>query len=179
MVLVDSSNEGQGPRLRAGWGLRRGTASIRRALWQRLRVPGVYRLAAETGLTNDRDDIASHYPPELAGPVLAVRLTGKARRTVSHDSLLLNTNVSQPSGLGSLPLTVLTAAGSDSTWMALQDELAQLSTCSAHVVAEDGGHNLNRDNPALVISVVRDLHSRLAVARQGPASARGTDGGTG
>jgi hypothetical protein len=46
--------------------------------------------------------------------------------------------------------------------MALQAELASLSTVSTHIVAPEGGHYLQRDNPALVISAIRGLHDRAA-----------------
>jgi pimeloyl-ACP methyl ester carboxylesterase len=77
-----------------------------------------------------------------------------------------------------LPLAVITSAEVDPNfvpgshwyrarsrfypgWVVLQNELATLSTNSTYVVAEHGGHHLNRDNPELVAEVVIDLVKRI------------------
>jgi pimeloyl-ACP methyl ester carboxylesterase len=69
--------------------------------------------------------------------------------------------------LGDLPLTVVTASesgrGSDGypEWLALQNEMAALSANSTHIVADHGGHHLNRDNPELVAQIIADLVERV------------------
>ncbi len=84
--------------------------------------------------------------------------------------------------LGDLPLAVLTSAEIDPNypsrrqrarsrfyvgWRVLQDELPALSADSTHVVAEYGGHHLNRDNAELVSEVVVGLVSRVRRGRSG------------
>jgi len=74
----------------------------------------------------------------------------------------------QPPELGSLPLTVLTAAESaqsEPRWEQLQAELAATSAHSQHVIA-DGGHYLQEDDPALVIGAIRDLQAGISGTQQ-------------
>jgi pimeloyl-ACP methyl ester carboxylesterase len=78
--------------------------------------------------------------------------------------MLMARSHDQAPGLGDLPLTVLTAAGPDPTWMALQAELVGISTASVHTVAARGGHNLHADAPDLVIAAIRDLLARIGAA---------------
>jgi pimeloyl-ACP methyl ester carboxylesterase len=76
--------------------------------------------------------------------------------------------------LGDLPLAVITASERDPSlragrrvqrvrarfypeWAQLQDELADLSANSTHVVAVNAGHHVHWDDPRLVIQVVADL----------------------
>jgi hypothetical protein len=90
--------------------------------------------------------------------------------------------------LGRLPLAVVTSSEFDPGyelggkraqvrsrmypgWRVLQDELATLSSTSTYVVAEYGGHHLNRDNPELVAQVLVDLVQRVrSQERHGSAS---------
>jgi pimeloyl-ACP methyl ester carboxylesterase len=84
--------------------------------------------------------------------------------------------------LGDLPLPVVTSSELDPNrppgsrtqharsrfypaWMALQRELAMLSTNTTHVVAEHAGHRVHRDDPELVTRVVANLikQTRLPV----------------
>src|ERR1700684_4023023 len=81
--------------------------------------------------------------------------------------------------LGDLPLAVITGSERDPSlqagrraqrararfypaWAPLQDELADLSANSTHVVAANAGHPVHCDDPGLVIQVVADLvrHAR-------------------
>jgi pimeloyl-ACP methyl ester carboxylesterase len=81
---------------------------------------------------------------------------------------------------GDLPLVVVSAgrsfdkffpAGEKETgpmnekWMRLQDELAQLSTNSVHMVSETATHGIAREQPEFVIAAVRKV-LQLAVAHQ-------------
>lgn len=60
--------------------------------------------------------------------------------------------------LGDLPLVVLTAGNNlESVWQSLQDELASLSTNSAHVIAEGSGHFIHLDRPDLVITAIQQV----------------------
>lgn len=60
--------------------------------------------------------------------------------------------------LGALPLTVVTALARpnyDGVWPAMQRELAALSECSTHLLAERSGHYVHRDEPDVVVDAVR------------------------
>ena len=73
--------------------------------------------------------------------------------------------------LGATPLVVLTAgepgngtSWADRRWNAEQVKAARLSTNSLHLIAENAGHIVQRDQPRIVINAVRKL---LAAARTG------------
>jgi pimeloyl-ACP methyl ester carboxylesterase len=170
MVLIDSSHEDQGQRLRAEGYWRRGTAIL---LWfafrRRVRVLGLRRLAVAAGRSQLNEEIARTIPPEFAAAARAINLTTRHRRTVVQEIMLMARSHEQPPNLGGLPLTVLTAADRDPTWMALQAELAGISTASVHTVASRGGHYLHNDEPDLVISAIRDLVTRIRGAPGGSA----------
>jgi pimeloyl-ACP methyl ester carboxylesterase len=68
------------------------------------------------------------------------------------------TKSTPPQSLGDLPLLVLTA-GTDPTWVKMQDELASLSTNSTHVIVEDGDHYLQFFQPEIVIEAVEKMLS--------------------
>jgi pimeloyl-ACP methyl ester carboxylesterase len=73
--------------------------------------------------------------------------------------------------LGALPLVVLTRGHSplpssfpagtrarlEGVWRVLQDELAGLSTRSAHVLARQSGHFIQLDQPALVVGAIQQV----------------------
>lgn len=162
MVLIDSSHEDQVRRLRAEGFWRRGAPIL---LWYafrwRVRFLGLRRLAVMTGHSQLNTYIARDIPPEYADTARAINLTARHRLASVRELLLIIRSHGQPPSLGDLPLTVLTAAGRDPTWMAMQAELASLSTASTHIVASRGGHYLQRDEPSLVISAIRDLVARV------------------
>ena len=70
-----------------------------------------------------------------------------------------------PGGLGNRPLIVLTRGpggrtGTDSLWQAwygLQQDLAQLSANTRHVVSDSPDHYLNHGDPRLVIAAITDV----------------------
>lgn len=161
MVLIDSSHEDQARRRRAD-GFWRGSP---RVLWyvlrQRARVLGLRRLAVQAGTSELNAEIARDIPPEFAAAARAINLTARHRRAVVHELMLMTRSHGRPPGLGGLPMTVLTAAGRDPIWMQMQAELAALSTASMHIVAAHGGHYLQRDEPDLVASAIRDLMARI------------------
>lgn len=156
LVLIDSSHEDQVRRLRAeGWWGHPPVSTVRHALKRgtRLLFLGLYRLLS-------REDV-SDVPPEYAGAAHAVSLTARARRADLRELLLTLRPHGSPPDLGELPLTVLTAADRDATWNAMQAELATISTESTHIVADHGGHFLQRDNPELVRAAIRDMIARI------------------
>jgi len=156
MVLIDSSHEDQARRWRAGR-FRRPWFILRR----RARLLGLRRLAVVAGFSQLNAEIARDVPPEFAAAARAVNLTARHRRAVVRELMLITRSRGRPQELGALPLTVLTAAGREAAWMELQAELAGLSTASKHVVATQGGHYLQRDEPDLVMSAIRDLAARI------------------
>jgi len=86
--------------------------------------------------------------------------------------------------LGTLPLTVVTSSEHDPSrtpgspadrrrsrwyvtlWSLLQVEFASLSRDSSHIIAERAGHQIHRDDPELVVSILRDLVSRACQPRK-------------
>jgi len=90
--------------------------------------------------------------------------------------------LAESKNLGDLPLVVLSAEKSidvealqsiglpgdfpideiQPIWLALQDELAALSTNSTHVIAEGSGHAIHLDRPDLVIATIRQVLSQVA-----------------
>lgn len=162
MVLIDSSHEDQARRRRAD-GMWRGGAprTFWYALRRRARVLGLRRLAVQAGFSDLNSEIARDVPPEFAAAARAINLTARHRRAVVRELMLMTRSHGRPPDLGGLPLTVLTAAGRDATWMQMQAELVKLSTASRHIVAAHGGHYLQRDEPDLVASAIRDLMARI------------------
>lgn len=160
MVLIDSSHEDQVRRLRAeGWWSNPPVSTVRHALKRgtRLLFLGLYRLLS-------REDL-SDVPPEYAGAARAVGLTARARRADLRELLLTLRSHGDPPDLGALPLTVLTAANRDATWNAMQAEIAAISTESTHIVADFGGHFLQRDNPDLVRGAILEMLTRVRSLR--------------
>jgi len=157
IVLIDSSHEDQA-RLR-------GRGTVARTLWfalrRRARVLGLRRLAVLAGFSELNAEIARDVPPEFAAAARAINLTARHRGAVVRELMLMTRLHGHPPGLGAMPLTVLTAAGRDATWLQMQAELAGLSTVSTHIIAAHGGHYLQRDEPDLVASAIRDLMARI------------------
>jgi pimeloyl-ACP methyl ester carboxylesterase len=156
LVLIDSSHEDQVRRLRAeGWWSHPPVSTVRHALKRgtRLLFLGLYRQLS-------REDV-SDVPPEYADAARAVGLTARARYTDLRELLLTLRPHGGPPDLGALPLTVLTAADRDATWNAMQAELATISTESTHIVADHGGHFLQRDNPELVRAAIKGMLARI------------------
>jgi pimeloyl-ACP methyl ester carboxylesterase len=165
IVLVESSHEDQGKRT-GGVDWRYGPAMhIVMAARRQARILGVRRLAASLGLIRGLDAmVAREAPPEHAGADRAILLSARQRRASVGELLMAARMGGQPPRLGSIPLTVLTRArrpgAEPAVWAQLQDELAALSSDSAHLHAERGGHYLQFDEPDLVIKAIRDLVRR-------------------
>jgi pimeloyl-ACP methyl ester carboxylesterase len=167
LLLIDSSHQQQGVRFQVN-GRPSATLLRRRALRRRLRVLGAYRLYVMTGRGRLNAVIREDVLPEHAAASRAMDLTSRHRSTVVREMLLMARRNGPPPGLGSVPVTVLTAADHDETWMGLQEELARLSTRSVHVIADEGGHYLHRDNPKLVTAALRDLLARITAGTDAP-----------
>jgi pimeloyl-ACP methyl ester carboxylesterase len=170
LVLIDSSHEEQARRLRGGgpWASPSAVnarAALRVATWNL----GLRRLMSRAGAAAVNRPIAGDVPPDMVPAALAAGLTARHRRALVRELLLMTRSHGEPPGLGSLPLTVLSAAGQDPEWDAMQADLAALSTASTHVTAGHGGHDLHRDNPALVAGAIRDLAARARAAALAPA----------
>ena len=166
MVLVDSSHEQQAKRFAAvDW--RKGTS---RYAWEVVkrqgRILGVRRLAISLGLLPDFDsDIAREAPPEYAGAARAILLSTPHKRANVREMLMATHTWGAPPGLGSVPLTVLTALRRlDQSllpaWVQMQEELAALSSDSEHITAPEVGHYMHLDDPDLVIQAIRNLVRR-------------------
>jgi pimeloyl-ACP methyl ester carboxylesterase len=166
MVLLDSSHEDQARRFDAiGWD--KGTVAYLRVIARRqARILGARRLADRLGLMPGiGEDVAREAPPEHAGGARMIILSTRQRRTMVREMLMMTRLRGRPPGLGSVPLTVLTALerldqSRMPAWVEMQDELASLSSDSVHVTAPDAGHYVHLDDPDLVIKAVRDLVRR-------------------
>ena len=163
MLLIDSSHEDQVHRFSGGnweWD------TLRRAARRQTRILGVRRLGIRAGFTSgfDAASLDRETVPEYVGAAKAVSLTAKQRRAVVRELLLLARPQGQPQNLGDLPLTVLSAGNAKrrqwadwGTWCELQDELAALSTRSAHMYAVNADHFVHLDDPGVVVQAITDL----------------------
>jgi pimeloyl-ACP methyl ester carboxylesterase len=133
-----------------------------------MRPLGLRRMARDLGLRSTADvDWSCHRRADSA-ELLQFRAISRVTAALAGE-------------LGDLPLAVITSAEFDpkntpgsrqeharsrfyAGWVPLQKELATLSTNSTHIVANHGGHHLNRDNPELVARVMADLVKRVRSA---------------
>lgn len=150
LVLVDSSHEDQNYRLAPFREYR--PYHLRLAAWKLLRPLGLIRVAQDLG-----------FGERPVGPVKAMARTARQGRADAQEliSHALTSPGCSPPNLGDLPLLVITAGdrGEDygGVWPELQAELAALSTRSTHIVARHAGHHIHRDDPDLIVGVLRDL----------------------
>jgi len=56
----------------------------------------------------------------------------------------------------------------EQAWQQMQDELAQLSTKSTHVIAKNSGHYIQLDRPDLVIEAVRGVVDQARQIQSAP-----------
>ena len=165
MVLVDSSHENQAnSRGVYGWPYGRSDYYKNALKWQ-CYVLGVRRLRAGFGLLKELDDDTAEAVPEHAAAYRASMLSGRERRAVVSELLLMSTLSGSPPPLDSLPLTVITA-GENRTpgWREMQDELASLSDDSVHIVAEGADHYVHHDAADVIIQAVKDVVRRAGLA---------------
>jgi pimeloyl-ACP methyl ester carboxylesterase len=157
LALIDPSHPKMGERLPRSHMTHSPSGRMLYVALERARPLGIQRLSRDLALR--RADIIPW---------------ARKRRADESELLALNAICRQTGemtgDLGNLPLAVLTASefgrqdrprARYQSWLVLQDELATLSANSTHVVAEHGGHHLNRDNPELVVEVVADLVKRV------------------
>jgi pimeloyl-ACP methyl ester carboxylesterase len=172
MLLIDSSHEGQVRRFGGDrdWGV------LKRAARRQVRILGLRRLGVRAGITGgfDAASLDRETVPEYAEAAKAVSLTAKQRRAVVRELLLLARPQGQPENLGDLPLTVLSAGNAKrrqwadwSTWCELQDELAALSSHSAHMYAVNADHFVHLDDPGVVVQAITDLLGQCRGGRAG------------
>lgn len=175
LVLVDSSHENQ--MTSEMW------KSIKIQCWfdQVLRVAsqvGLLRLIGEMNLLPILEDIKreiSKYP--LAVQTLFDTYKSFCYRpdywaTISSEFANIKKSlegVQAVTSLGSLPLIVLSQGSKDSKmsdarfqkWSSLQLDLTKLSSNSQRIIAENSGHNIQLDQPELVVSEVKRLIERV------------------
>lgn len=133
-----------------------------------MRPLGLRRFSRDLGLRNNGDVLRARQRRGDAKEMLAYK--GMCRETAALAG-----------NLGDLLLAVLTSARIDPNfsprwqrrrdrfyrvWTDMQNEMAVLSTNSTHVVAQHGGHHLNRDNPELVANVLTSLVEQARAAEQ-------------
>jgi pimeloyl-ACP methyl ester carboxylesterase len=164
MVLVDSSHENQFSRFpeEVQRTLPGEYAEIRKA--QVLLPFGIPRLM---GSCEDN-------PPELKSETNAVGCQSKVFAEIMAELKSFESDPGDsltPGLLGNLPLVVLShdskqplagipaaaQAQMAQIWIAMQNELAQLSTNSSHIEVKDSGHYIQIDQPSYVIDAIRTL----------------------
>ena len=64
-----------------------------------------------------------------------------------------------PRGYDALPLVTISRASPDDHTRRRQDAVAALSSRGRHIVANRGGHWIPLDDPALLVDVIREMHS--------------------
>jgi pimeloyl-ACP methyl ester carboxylesterase len=179
MLLVDSSHEQQQTRLPQP-PARGGINTLEIA--QYLAPIGVVRLSGIVKQQIERSPAPDKLKPEL----IALYHQSHVIQTMvrESESFTLDTRATQPpASLGDLPLIVLTPGkraeptGPGITpgyvqeerrvWGELQQELAAVSTRSKHVVATEGGHGIQYDQPELLVGSVSEL---VQMVRDGRAA---------
>jgi pimeloyl-ACP methyl ester carboxylesterase len=110
-------------------------------------------------------------PPQSADEAEATGSTASNLQSTIDEYLQANTSAGQAAALddfGDKPLVVLTAgSGSDADWIAAHDDLAALSTNSAHRVVDGATHNdlvLDESAAAAVTSAILDVASSVRSA---------------
>jgi len=168
MVLVDSSHEGQRPRLPAEiWTVMDGYQALLGRM-RRLAPLGVLRFTS-------MDDVSGYLPEADREAGIALGHRSHAVDAIYREWVLFNTTswqVLEPGFFGEMPLIVLTrgkpvsdveAPGLSVTarqefmqsWNELQSELAALSFNNAHVIAGQSEHYIMIDQPELVVDAIQ------------------------
>lgn len=156
MVLADAGYEGQQPR-RTGLA---GT-SFRSRVHRRITLVTTY-LGITRLLSLFRPQFSSVEPQEIRSVYTALRLQ------TTYVTAVLELMAGAEEGfqqlrtgenlLGDTPLIVLTAGRNlTQTWKDIQQELAQKSTNSRHIIAEGSGHSIQFERPDLVITAIHDV----------------------
>lgn len=119
------------------------------------------------------------FPKEVQDSYLASRLTSKfmeARIGETSNFKFSRQQLKLDGGIiGNKPLIVITAGKKKSVgfytqeqvdllhnkWLALQADLAAKSSNSKHIIAENSGHMINFEQPAIIIDAVREMIDEL------------------
>jgi pimeloyl-ACP methyl ester carboxylesterase len=180
LALIDSSHPDMLKRLPVDTPLISGRAVrlLYAARW-RLTPLGLVRLADDLGIRQQASDQARRsYPPDVAAAARAFTLSSYGRRVIASELAHVKRSCDEAraclANLGSLPLAVVTSSEHDphhapdgpaarkrsrwyAMWSVLQAEFAELSRNSSHSVARRAGHYVHRDDPDLVVGILRDL----------------------
>lgn len=168
LALIESAHEEQWMRLPPGVKQFRDDTVQQLAVVTWLARLGILRLQA------DRLPQIPAMPADLRPLYTAGLVRADYYDTFAEEVRLVDesaTQVAATGDVGDLPLVVVTArhsfnayadpplpiAESDQVWLALQEELATLSTRSAHFISESATHNITYDEPALVIQAVQQV----------------------
>lgn len=170
LVLVDSSHPEMEKRTARVYSWQYFGGPLLSAVLERTRPLGLQRMARDLGFPKDGQVPRSRNRRADQAELLTIGAVCHETAEVAGD-------------LGDLPLAVVTSAELDPNyepgsrqqharsrfyrgWVGLQNEMAAPSTNSTHIVAEHGGHHLNRDNPELVATVVTGLVRRVRSAAE-------------
>lgn len=173
LVLVDSSHPDQVARFLAP-PLNMNTAPSRN-------TAGVMLLSGPL-------DLPANMPEEARMPGMMLTASRKARLTVAQEYLYFRDSgesIRRQGGIPAVPLVVITRGRAErgaedprspmieALWMQLQEELAEMSPRSAHLVADRSGHHVHLDQPQLVVDAVTMVLD-FARARHSVTPAAGT-----
>lgn len=164
LALIDSSHPSQPERLPRVWMRDYPGGKLLTVALEWARPLGLRRLAWDLGL------------PCAGNPGWSRHRRADAAELLAFDAVCHETG-RIAGDLGDLPLAVVTSSALDPndppgsphqqarsrfypSWMALQAELASLSSDTVHAVADASGHYIHRDDPELVSAVLVDLVSR-------------------
>ena len=181
MVFVDSAQEQQRHRLAEPGDKQKNQREVDYQL-------GACRALAWSGLVRASGVMKQmaaplHMPADLEAEMVAMENRTNYCSGIAHEMQGFEFDVSQsdpPASLGKVPLMVLTRGRAsspndypmpvsqahldllDQSWIALQNELAALSTHSSHRIARNSGHAIPIQAPEYVIEAVRDIvHGRI------------------
>jgi pimeloyl-ACP methyl ester carboxylesterase len=153
-----------------------------RAFRERITPLGVRRLISDLGFGSVNKGARRDYPDDFVAHGRALMLDSKNCHTDIAEMLAFERTCEEARpamrNIPAVPMTVLSSsehdpnveAGSDNdvlrsrwyiTWRALQDNLAGLVPGTIHVIAPAAGHYINRDDPDLVVRILRDLAGRV------------------
>src|SRR5438128_1583150 len=110
------------------------------------------------------DTFISQYPPAVRPQMKALFYQTRFCRTWYDEGAAWDESTTQvrtaraQHSLGHLPLVVLTRGEQlNTTWQALQNDLASLSTDSTHIIATHSGHDIIFERADLVIAAIKQM----------------------
>ncbi|WP_158581694.1 alpha/beta hydrolase [Actinomadura spongiicola] len=193
MVLVDAPSENNDWLVEEfGW-WRYGPVRWWKDVARRLLTPrGLVRLRTRSGVdTSLHDKARRKVPPDLVETEMFTALTSGMRRADVMERVVLSTEVlrRERRHFGGMPLVVISASASPSSdsyacnpcwdatvsefarrraqvWARIQADLASLSYSSKLIVAERAGHNVQWDEPELIVDAVTDMCAALAADQE-------------